>query len=765
MKALTTILLALLAAFLVTCAVFLTVDGNLARITGWYRFEPGKPLFSEAGAHRMNEVNWMRIADLHDRIECEKDQNNVWWITAPFHDRMSQHAVDAILTFTANAKLVDTLPLTNTVKGSMREFGVETTPHTITLKVPTGENERTTIARYTLGSTAPWLADAGDGKNLIRTTYLRTDFYSRDKRVHVVTGNVLDIFRNGVYALRDPFVLRLEPEKVLSIEIQKPGEESGKSIELHRLSAQAPWNIQSPIITPGDQDAVNSLVSRLCKLQAIRVEEQSAVALPEKAQWVITVQQEGEEVKHEIKLYPTFAASADEQKLCYATVNDRPVVFTLEAEPRVRRRGCYARLINTACQLPVLPTEIRARLLSNSGTVYTQELPLQLDALRSRQFTDIRGDDIYRVMLASKYDSHPLTLTHIPGDKDSGVQDTWLYSADGKPFAEAEQELVQNFIRSLSDVPVDSIMEDIPLGTDRREVMQRYGLNSPYYTLAILPSPCTLRATLFGVNLPLIKDRAARTFYISRFRDEKLGQSMWVGMEKDGNTIYRLSSKLTRMFSLQWLHWKNRSLFHFPISALRKLTLGFQQQPLELEYDYIGEAWTGTMGGEDVTPRINPHRAVYYVRQLQKLQVEQWVDPADSDALKALMRPVFSVKLELELTDYSDAEAVVIEQSNDADNLLKQGGAGVPSLPGMPAKTSEELAAEMLTEDSATDEAMRRLAMAERPTIHKTLTLEIALSNDPSDEPFFYGRIRETGETFILNYRVAQSLAASILDM
>lgn len=764
MRVLTTILLALLAAFLVTCAVFLTVDGNLARITGWYRFEPGKPLFTEANAERIQNVNWMRIADLHDRIECEKDRDGSWWITFPFRDRMSQQAVDAILSFTANAKLVDTLPLNKTVKGSMREFGVETSPHTITLKVPSGDNEHTTIARYTLGSTAPWLADAGDGKNLIRTTYLRTDFYSRDKRIHVVTGNMLEVFRNGLFALRDPYVLCIQPEKVRSISIQQPGNSGVEPLHIQRLSAEAPWIIQSPIITPANQEALRDFVSKLCRLKAIQVEDQSAVSLPGQPECVILLQQEGEDKPHEVKLYPTFAASADEQTLCYATVDDRPVVFTLEAEPRVRRRGCYARLINTACQLPVLPTDIRAKLLSNSGAVYTGELPLSLDALRSKQFTDVRSDDIYRVMLASKYDSFPLALTHIPGDKDSGVQDTWLYSADGKPFAEAEQDLVKSFVRSLSEVPVESIVEDIPLGTDRREAMRRYGLNAPYYTLAVLPNPCRLRATLFGVNLPLLKDRSARTFYISRYRDGETGQSMWVGMEKDGNTIYRLSSKLTRMFSLQWLRWKNRSLFHFPISALRKLTLGFQQQPLELEYDYIGEAWTGKLGQEDVTPRINPHRAVYYVRQLQKMQVEQWVDPADIDALKALAHPVFSVKLELELTDYSDAEAVVIEQTDDMD-IRQHGDSLVPVLAGDPGKTRTELAEEMLTEDSATDAALRRLAMAERPTIKKTLTLEIAISADPSEEPFFYGRVRETGEVFILSYQTAQSLAASILDM
>lgn len=763
MRVLSTILLALLAAFLVTCAVFLTVDGNLARITGWYRFEPGRPLFTEASAQRLQDVDWMRIADLHDRIECVRDPDHSWWIVSPFRDRMSQQAVDAILSFTANAKLVDTLPLNKTVKGSMREFGVETSPHTITLKVPKDDQDHTTIARYTLGSTAPWLADAGDGKNLIRTTYLRTDYYSRDKRVHVVTGNVLDIFRNGLYALRDPFVLRITPRQVRELTIENLGAGDSPALQVQRASAESPWVIQTPILTQANQETLDNLVVKLSRLNAIRVEDPSAVTLSEQPQWRIRIKQQGEQKEHVLTLYPAFAASADAQKLCYATVDDRPVVFTLEAEPRVRRRGCYSRLISYALELPVLPTDTRAKLLSNNGTVYTQDLPLQLDALRSKQFADIQLNDVYRVMLMCRETRYPVTFTHIPGDKESGVQDTWMYSAEGRPYAEAEQDLVNAFIRGLSEIPVDRILEDIPLGASRREAMQRYGLNHPYYTLAVLPTPCKLRATIFGVSLPLIKNRSARTFYISRHNDPETGRHMWVGMERGGNTIYKLSSKMTHMFSMRNLRWKNRNLFHFPISALRKLTLGFQQQPLELEYDYIGESWVGKMGGEDVTPRINPHRAVYYVRQLQKLRVEQWVAPGDIDAIRALAHPVFSVKLDLELTDYSDAEAVVIEQSDDTSSMTS--GTLPLGIPGQSTPPTMEKVKELLTEDSETDAALRKLALTEHPVIKKTLTLEIALSNDPSDEPFFYGRIRETGEMFVLNFQDAQALAASILDM
>ena len=170
MRILPTIILTLLAAGTVTLSAFLAIDGNLARITGWYRFEPGMPLFSQENTRQLSEVCWMRIRDLHDEIVCAKDETGTWWIIKPFKDRLAPSAVQAIFAFTANARLVDTLPLNNITRSNMREFGVETAPHSIVLKKPDGKDGLTTVARYTLGSTSPWLADGGDGETLLPTS-------------------------------------------------------------------------------------------------------------------------------------------------------------------------------------------------------------------------------------------------------------------------------------------------------------------------------------------------------------------------------------------------------------------------------------------------------------------------------------------------------------------------------------------------------------------------------------------------------------------
>ncbi len=753
-----TLLLASLAGLSVTAATFLAVDGNLSRLTGWYRYEVGMPLFQKESTDRLGDVCWMRITDLHDRIECAREADGTWWITSPFRDRMSPVALQAIFSFTEKAKVIDTLPLNKTTRSSLREFGVESSPHTITLKVPSGEHDMETIARYTLGSASPWLADGGDGRTLLPTTYLRTDFYGRDKRIHVVSGNILSIFKDGLSALRDPHPLLFDPDAVRGItligEAVQSGSQEGKVV-LSRLSAEAPWNMQEPTITTAEQDNVASLVSRLTSLSAIRVEDPEEVG--PLGDPVLTIRLSGTwgDKSLELHLYRPFLSPVDDQQLCYATVGNRSAVFTLQVEPRVLRRGSFARIVNAACSLPVLPEKVLAQLKSGIGTVYTGDLPVAMEKLRSMRFTDIDPKDVGRVSLRSRYAHHPLRLILIPGDTESQVGDSWMYSAGGTRYAEAETDIVKRFLTGLSEIPVEDIVEDVPPGGDVQAVMQKYGLHAPDYVLSILPRPCALRAVLFGVDLPLVRDRSPRTFYIKRYHDPVSGRGQWLGMELGTNTITRLSTRMTRSFSLLPEIWKKRNIASFPISALRRLTLGFRDAPLALEYDYIGESWTGTLKGEDVTPRINPHRAEYYVRQLQKMRATQWLDREDPQAHAALLNPVFSVKLELEMTDYSDVDAITIDSPADvSEGSLEQDG-----------RARKEIVRELLSGTGELDEQMRQMALAERRTHAKTITLEIAPADNTSDQPYFYGRIVETGDLFMLNFADAQGLAGSILDM
>ena len=754
-KFVTTLLLFFLTLLSVGAAVVLFIDGSLARLTGWYHFRPGMSLFPKENLSRLQDVSWIRIRDLHDTIECTREKDGSWWIEAPFHDRMAPAAARAIIDFTATAKLIDTLPLNNTTRGGMREFGVETTPHTITLKISADDEEMSTVARYTLGSSSPWLADAGDGKHLLPTTYLRTDFYGRDKRIHVVSGDILVLFKNGLGGLRDPHPLQFEESSLLRIELQQPSnkkESAFPPLVLERASGQSPWIIQSPCLTEADQDSVDSLVTNLSKLRAVRIHDASDISLPEEPDKILTLSFEGGK-SVVFKLYPAFTSSKDGRSLCYATVNDRPVVFTLAIEPRLRRQGNgFAEIVNTMLSLPVLPKAQRVRIREAQQWVYLKELPLSLSQLRSRQFTPITAADIDKLILFSRFDRFPLRLRRIPGDSEGQVKDVWMFSAEGLPFAEADPETVDSFLNSLHSIPIEDVVEDIPPTADITKVREKYGLNLPDYELLMQPRECAIRAVLFGLDMPLVRDRAPRSFSLKRQRTGN--ERYWVGMENDSLTICRLSTKLTKLFSTSALHWKKRTLMNFPISALRTLTLNYQKAPLVLHYDYIGEAWTGTLGGQDITPRINPPRTNFYVRHLQTLRVRQWLRSDNEWALAALQKPVFTVKLELEITDYSALEQLVLDTPLEESRADSADG----------STSRMQIVRDMLSEKTEVDTTFRALALGEKKVERKTITIDVAPANTVSRKPLFYGRIREDGSLFILSYDDAQGLDGQLLD-
>lgn len=748
MRLFRTILLFLLAALTVTLAVFMAIDGNLARITGWYRYEIGMPLFSKENAARLDDVSWMRLSDLHDTIECSRDAQGIWWITSPFRDRLNPEVVAGILNFTARAKLVESLPNTRGIRRNMREYGVESNPIRITLKVDNHDGSYSTVARYTLGNPSPWLEDAGNGIDVIPTTYLRTDFYGRDKRIHVVSGNIAHFFNNGLEALRDPRPLQLDPEAVLEMNITGSGAHS-TPLHLRRLSSESPWNIAEPIPTAADDDAVRRLATQLCRLSALRVSEPVDVKLPAEPEWRIRLQGSDGAAPIELCLYPPFRDEESGSEHCYATVSNRPVVFTLPAERPIGHRGSYADLINAVCELPVLPQKALAQVRTGHSTTYTRELQLSLPELRSLQLIDIDPKDMARFSLIDPQQRHSLLFRLIPGNSDNQVEDLWMCSESPgrhRPYT-AEGSLVQRFLRSLSDIPAEAVVADARPGEDIAPLLSLYGLDHPRYILMLQPNPCAVRVKIFGHDLPLVKDRQPRTVLIARATAPGSSRAAWYAHELHTGSIKQLKPLFTRQLSLRVAKWKQRSLTDFPISAVRRLTLDYAQAPLILDYDYIGESWSGTLGGQDITPRINPNRAEYYIRRLQKLKVSQWLEADDPEALATLAKPVFRVRLDLEITDYSDAEAAIIRSQEAAPT------------------DNGDTEALLHGSDAAAAEQLRDIALAERPTRRETRTIEIAPAVYDSDKPHFYGRLVETGELFLLTFDDAQGLAGDILDL
>lgn len=731
MRILRTVLLCILTVILITASVFLTIDGNLARLTGWYRFEKGGLIFRDCQTD-LQHVNWMRIADLHDTMEIRMEADGSWWIFKPFCDRMDPNAARRILDFTAQSRLVDTLPYTKELRGNLREFGVEAAPIRITLKERKKGSSDHTVARYTLGSTSPWLADVGDGKSVIPTTYLRTDFYGRDKRIHVVTGNILSLFGEGLDKLRDQSPLRFEPEQVQRLTIQNPKQ---APLTLEKLNEN--WQILSPMNAPADSEKTEAFLRDLSRLQALKItpaESSSLPNIPEEECLKITLYQRGSNRPLTLTVYPPSGNGAS--AVCQAVASDRPSVFTLKAEANVSLRGAWARVLAEAFRAPVLPQEMWAKIRSGNREITVADIKRTPDDLRSHRFCNLKADDVSRVLLRFKYSTAPLRLLLIPADKVGRMDDHWMVSAAALPFTEADPDRIEMFLKSFSQIPVAGFQVDATDKNEMETALRQYGLTDPHYIVIFALKSCPLRTHVFGYSVPLIKDRSPRTFLFGRATDAS-GNAAWYGMEEGDSHIYRISPKLTGFFSMSEAVWKSKQLCDFSLSNVKTVTLRYQKAPLCLTYDYLGESWTGTLNGEDVTPRINPNRANYYLKTLQSLQVGNWLDASDETALKALQNPAFSVSLSLEIPDYSQAEGIIMD-GHDAD-IFNEG-------------------------DSEIDRKMREAAVGQRSIRKKTITIEISPSENKGGKGFFYGRIKETGQLFMLPVDRAIQLDAGVLD-
>ncbi len=749
MRYLSTILLTLLTLLTLTAATFLVIDGNLARLTGWYRYKKGETLFQKSTRQSLADVDWMRIEDLHEQLSCERQPDGSWWITEPYLDRMAPEVAQAILAFTDKARLVDTLPLDRSTEGSLREFGVETSPYSVTLKRPF-DNRRTTIARYTLGASAPWFADTGEEKTVVPTTYLRTDYYGNDQRIHVVTGNILSIFSKGLHGLRDPSPFHLKADDIFDVTIKEKGKDT---LSLSRLSPQAPWVLSSPIITPANNEGVNELLENLLKIEALRIENSIDIDLSQQKKSNSITLKDSKGASYELQLYTPFFSEKDDALVSYATVSNRKVILVLPAAPRVMRKGSYATIINQVLSLPLLPPSYLKELRSGNTPVYCSELSLELDDLRSLQLSPIPEKDIARVSVNTPFARAPLRLLLIPGDSESKVPAQWMYSL-ASSYEEADAKRVKNFLQALNLVPLERILHDIKPTDDTHALLQQYGLDRPDYSITLLPLPCSYRSVLFGHDMPLIKDRPPVSYVIKYQRGKTIDDpATWIVHERGSSCIGVLSPTVAKYLSLDRYQWKDKRALNFPISALKTMTIYYSSATLALNFDYIGDRWTGTLNGKDVSMRINARRSLNYLRNLNKLEVVRWVPPTHQAALNILKNPIFKIRLDLELNNISQQEAFIIDD-NKADaqqiesDLRSQGGVD----------------SENYLDSKVDDEAITQSLFADEKKTKKSITLELAPLNPRNAKTPFYVRHVETGEIFVINHEDAWNLGNNLLE-
>lgn len=615
MRIFRTVILAILAIIFVVIAAIVTIDGNLSSIIGYSAFKKGERLFPYTHS-QMNEINWMRVQDVHETAEFERKENGIWWMNHPWNDRMDPRAAAAILQFTYSTTIVDALPINNTVKASMREFGVETSPVNITLKKSRPSGDATTLARYTLGSQAPWIAHDPEHNANFDTTYMKSNFYGRSKRILVGTGNILPLFKESVSHLRDhrPFLLAPSstplPNQPCDIVIKN----KKQNIHLTKEALQSPWKITEPLPLPSNNEKIGFLVNKLQLLTGVKVYDHAEGILPDLPDHeltTITVRTFSNPASPvTLTIYPRTSLNSE---TVLATVSDRNAIF----------------------ELPVKKIELN----DTASLPGITDLDLDLSLLRSPYLMEIDRTKLRGISIRFYNSPFPLIVRLMEGDKNKSVSSKWLYSAEGNTYADINEEQLFDLLKTLVSCKIKNFASDSP------DDLALYGLKKPSYTITLAYDDKD------PANTPPLQ-----TIFIGKGLDDS-----WYAMENGKPSVYQIGQDFMKVIKTDNLSWLQKKLFRFSRLELRELGLArANEEPLKLKYDYLGESWSATSGDKDVTSLINPNRARYYLDALEKINVKQWLPHSDEDAAKALEKPVFTLSITLNVPENDNKKLTVI---------------------------------------------------------------------------------------------------------
>lgn len=612
MRILRFILLVLVTLAAIGAAVLLTIDGNLSRIIGRTAFSSGERLFPYT-KEEMNEISWMRINCGGDMAEFRRRPNGVWWGEKPWDDRMDPRAAAAILQYTYSTSIVDALPLHKIDSASLKEFGVKTTPITITLKEMSADGKRSsTVARYTLGSTAPWLVDDPENQTTDDTTYMQTDFYGRDSRILVGTGNILPLFKSGIRQLRDHRPLLIHPAMPASIEINN----KGQRIALERPSPdpRTPWKITYPLPLDTDPQMMNVLLGTLQKLTAVRVYDPEETSVPDMTDDQVSsvsirnftgrLAGDGKSLAVEekpvtLRIYPP-SDNSNLAELVKATVSDRKAVF-----------------------------ELAQTTGSNKEVPGVRNIPLDLNLLRSKQLTDIGDYKITGLSIRRSLQDYPTIVRFVQGDEKTGQQPTWMYTAEGSRYQEVNPDHLVSLLKTVKTGNVAGF------ASDKATDLSVYGLDNPLLTLtmSLLPKPNE-------------KPRPPVIVFFSKGTD-----GSWYARQSGKPTVVMLDNEYMKNFTANALAWKKKILLSFNRYNLKEMHLERigSGGPLVLKFDRLDDSWTASKDGRDETLNINPNRANRYLDELEKMEVASWLPYTNPEAREALKKPVFRLKLVIQV--------------------------------------------------------------------------------------------------------------------
>lgn len=363
--------------------------------------------------------------------------------------------------------------------------------------------------------------------------------------------------------------------------------QASREIVLDHSSPESPWRISKPLDLGVDSNALSKLLVDISNLTAVKLHQKDSITLPQETNNLTQIIIKNFQSPDEVTL--TIYPPLDENaKTAYATINNRDVIFELPTQPVEGYKSSIA------------------------------SLPTSVNALRARNMLNLTRGNIRGFIIRQPY-VQPIIIA-----RPAAGSNYELLTVDGKRAAPNEIAIA-NLIAVVSKEPVKAFISDA--ATD----LTLYGFHNPTLTLDIRP--------LAGISQRL-------SFSLKDGRIYANLQGSRVVWEVDTASFMQIARN-------EW-EWKSNIVWDLLKNDIIQFTVQHRnQKKITVNYDYLADSISAKLGveGKDITNKINPIQAKYFINTCSQLNARRRLGPDDIQAQKALENPIFSASITSQLFD------------------------------------------------------------------------------------------------------------------
>ncbi|MBK1834587.1 DUF4340 domain-containing protein [Roseibacillus ishigakijimensis] len=358
--------------------------------------------------------------------------------------------------------------------------------------------------------------------------------------------------------------------------------------------------------------------------------------------------------------------------------------FKLDADPTAAAElvaGLYNLTARKALNKPAPPLdetalELALRFFSLDGTIHETPVTLSLAEPEPDEHSyyigrldDWRSAIEFEIPRAATdehpgVDALPLTLERLRGARLSGLDLRYL-----KKLTIRTPELA---------TPLEIEVAKSPISGEMRVQRTLAGRTEPANELTFYNVKKTLLAdegvsavadavedfSSYGLDQPILVlamelfDGTRETLFFGEVIDEE-GIPHYYFRRNEARSVLELQSNAFYNLATRPYQWRDALVWNFNMIDLKTLRLETSGSPaLTLKYSDLAQTWEARIENEDVTALLNENRANRYLETLESLSAVRWLGPDHRPAQLALESPVYTLTA---LFDKPDDEEIIIE--------------------------------------------------------------------------------------------------------